>query len=859
MHERFEEAQPVSCAPRGVAVIGAEKAEQLRLPSADIQVMELSTKTPRRSTVYYAEPANQQAALAGFLGARGTARRILSERNFGTGSTYVRRATDQVQQSMQPSHVAAASQQAWLQQQQVFQQQMFYQQQLHAYQQQQQQLTYQRQLAQQQALHMQMQQQLAFQQQMLFNQQQQMAMVLAQRLEPQAPADASTPRATQSPSSANVLPALEAPEQQHQLLQQEAHQEETAAPSAGLEVPEERELAPVALPAEASKPPTDPSDGAATHGPVVSNDEALATRVASALAWSSLNVTQATTSEQLPAVARTLELLNSTIGNIAELDFETVVALVTAVLPPESRTPDLAEVERRVNLIRPTADAVQINMMSRLTPQAAPAAKPPAQPLPWEMDRRDWAAMANHLARSLKPIQHGVVVAVVHERQLKGELRFREDKFSSHAGQRFTRGADEHQSATALQREVDAADVLLLHNDMDALIVVTRPSLSLKARAHLLEKGHASAMAAMKMAEQIQVASTANTGGLTAEGAATGWAGGALSWMRENSVPERCPTHGSSHTGVTTESGVHAGQLGEEGVHGLSRKVRGGSAYVKIETKIDGALPPSTSYVRADEYRKHTSFVRDDSMKGVGRFGKISGARLAASDKTAVDESGYVQVPNARLNTYPAYNDCNQVAAMTFERTCRSAAADLACTCFSAMPGVNTLLLMQHEFAHMEEKLLAADDDVGCAFKGVFTHLFPKGSNGLMDTKDGHDDANGPAACTFWQNLGTAKSGARLEFVTVVNGHDVIVEAPMGHFFMLQAWLPHLTQASAAGPQPQPDDERVHHTAYCDLKTEYSAWVFREHRMKRRELQLTMFGQALRKRRMKRKAADVAK
>ena len=94
-----------------------------------------------------------------------------------------------------------------------------------------------------------------------------------------------------------------------------------------------------------------------------------------------------------------------------------------------------------------------------------------------------------------------------------------------------------------------------------------------------------------------------------------------------------------------------------------------------------------------------------------------------------------------------------------------------------------------------------------------------------MPTKRGHDDNNGPATSTCWQNLGEAASGAQLELVAVVHGHEVIVEAPMGTAVLFKAWLPHLTRASAEGPSPAPQDWRLHHTAYWRFGTEYFAWV----------------------------------
>ena len=94
------------------------------------------------------------------------------------------------------------------------------------------------------------------------------------------------------------------------------------------------------------------------------------------------------------------------------------------------------------------------------------------------------------------------------------------------------------------------------------------------------------------------------------------------------------------------------------------------------------------------------------------------------------------------------------------EHTLRGAAADLSVAFFSALPGVDALLRVQSELKAAEEELEGTKH--GCPFRGAHTFLYPKGSCGLMDTKNGHDDKNGPACSTFWQNLGAAASGARL-------------------------------------------------------------------------------------------------
>lgn len=142
---------------------------------------------------------------------------------------------------------------------------------------------------------------------------------------------------------------------------------------------------------------------------------------------------------------------------------------------------------------------------------------------------------------------------------------------------------------------------------------------------------------------------------------------------------------------------------------------------------------------------------------------------------------------------------------------------------FAAIPGVAALARLQEALAWAELDMKGGPH--GCPFMGASTHLYPKGSMGKMATKGGHDDNNGPAATTCWQNLGLAASQARLQLVVVLHGHDVVLEAPKGQMALFQAWLPHLTRNAPDGPKGARGDWRVHHTAYARRDTEYFGWV----------------------------------
>lgn len=294
-----------------------------------------------------------------------------------------------------------------------------------------------------------------------------------------------------------------------------------------------------------------------------------------------------------------------------------------------------------------------------------------------------------------------------------------------------------------------------------------------------------------------------------------------LDWLREDAKSD--PGKGSSHTGVTIDFGFHDGQTA--GGVGISTELRGGYAHAMATAVVAGEIVDGSARVRAPAYVSHRAHVSGEIGKRGKRFGKLNKVGRLAEESSA-NGTGRVLVPQARADhSFPPVHEAAHVRVAAMERQLRGAAADISAAFFSALPGIAAALTLQ-------EELTLAEDMVGeCPFAGLGTHLYPKGSLGLMPTKAGHDDRNGPSCATFWQNLGAAASGARLEMVAVVHGHDVVVEAPQAHFAIFQAWLPHLTRCAADGPQPQRGDWRLHHTAYWRFGTEYFGWVAREHRL----------------------------
>jgi hypothetical protein len=498
--------------------------------------------------------------------------------------------------------------------------------------------------------------------------------------------------------------------------------------------------------------------------------------------------------------------------------------------PMTPRLPSEADVAAVVSPLG--YEGQRLNRQARLTPQAAPLlgrAVPP-QPLPWELGHRDWAAIAEHIALSVglalgKPRAD---VLAVDAGQLRGPLRFNRRGAGGCSAPpptlTTTRHGDAERAAAQLQRQADGSDVLLLHDEMDALVVTCTTAVARSLREHLAKEGHACAMAALSTAAALPDDEAL------------------LEWLRTRP----CPNRGSSHTGITVDFGLHDAQQGagaDDGGAGIPAVLRGGNSHVQVPTANDDGLllAPSTAKVREEAYQSHRRHVEWQK----GRRGKpfeLLGVTRIGEDSTA-DTGKWARMPCARADhSFPRVHDLAHMRAATMEETLRGAAADVSVAYFSAVPGVQALLMVQRELREAERALKTPEG--GCPFEGGSSHLYPKGSMGLMATKRGHDDRNGPACATCWQNLGSAGSGARLELVVVVHGHEVVVEAECGHIALFAAWLPHLTRVAADGPEPWASDWRLHHTAYCRFGTEYFAWVARAYRLAKRRMPVHRIGRA---------------
>ena len=188
--------------------------------------------------------------------------------------------------------------------------------------------------------------------------------------------------------------------------------------------------------------------------------------------------------------------------------------------------------------------------------------------------------------------------------------------------------------------------------------------------------------------------------------------------------------------------------------------LRGGSCHQMVLTTVGGKLPPSTCQARAAAYNAHRQHVVKSDMTPLdSRFDKISRSRMAAPGKTSMDQSGECQVPYARSeHCFPHYTEQDKLSVAAMEGQMRAAAADLSVAFLSALPGVHAASMVQNELRAAEQSMIA--NPKGCPFVGASTHLYTKGSMGLMATKKGHDDQNGPASACVEADTKHSSPGA---------------------------------------------------------------------------------------------------
>ena len=495
-----------------------------------------------------------------------------------------------------------------------------------------------------------------------------------------------------------------------------------------------------------------------------------------------------------------------------------------AVLDPAEWRARMEETElaRRADLLRPKDyDGQRINATARMSAQAEPIKRPPKLPKPWtsaEQEPRDWDKIAHSVQRACREgIGWAPSLLCVHQSELLGVGQLQFNRQPDYESNLRLNGVVQYKPSSGqdLQSLADLADMLIVHSDLDALVVSCRTAICLQLRDYLSESGHAAASASLERAARLHEDRLDKYDRLL------------LDWIYERSLHD--PGKGSSHTGITVDAGIHDGQMAGQslggGGGGIANTLRGGNAHIMTVSTVGGKLTPSSAALRATDYWIHRAHVKNGKRVVDRRFDKISRARL--SRETSVHTSKQVRTPAARADhSFPPVHDAGNMEGIQFEGELRAAAADLSLAFFAAIPGVDALCRVQRALAEAEVSMTQTQD--GCPFVGASSHLYPKGSIGLMGSKKGHDDRNGPASSTFWQNLGQGASGARTRLVAVVNGCDVCIHAPVGQFALFAGWLPHLTDTVDGRGSPR--DWRMHHTGYCRFDTEYFGWVAHAHR-----------------------------
>ena len=348
-------------------------------------------------------------------------------------------------------------------------------------------------------------------------------------------------------------------------------------------------------------------------------------------------------------------------------------------------------------------------------------------------------------------------------------------------------------------------DVIIVHDDVDVLLLSCSQETDNALRVALEGDGYTAAMEVLLEAETIQRG------------------GAVLEWVSEMNDEQNNPAQlGHVSAGVTVDWGLHDGQL----LHAVM---------LSTELGANAVLPPSTCSLRTRGYEMH----REACFKRLPKRDRRHFARKRMSSKSS-GVSAHVMLPTLRNTSSPTSGDEGAIAATNFEGLCRSAASDLSNRYFASLPGVRALRAVQANLKWAEEVWSSVDVARDCPFKGGTDYLYMKGSISQQGTKGWHDDGNGPACLTMWQNLGVVQD-RELELVVAIHGCHVTTQAGMGKFAHFMAWLPHRTQL--CGPDGVGGEDkaavRLHHTAYVKMGTEYAAGTLGEY--KRRGLSLDVY------------------
>ena len=361
-------------------------------------------------------------------------------------------------------------------------------------------------------------------------------------------------------------------------------------------------------------------------------------------------------------------------------------------------------------------------------------------------------------------------------------------------------------STSAQSERVIRGDVVVIHDAVDVLLVSCSWETDLALRRALEDAGYPAAAQVVRDADTIQRG------------------GEVLDWIKMMNQECNNPAElGHRSPGVTVDWGLHDGQTTY-------------AAMLSTELGARGSLPRSTQHLRAGAYEAH----RQACLTTLSASERGNYARKRMSTTGEGQTSSHVMLPMLRMTSSPKVDDEHARAATAFEGVCRSAASDISTRFFSTLPGVRALNVVQAALKWGEEVWSSLEVESPCPFRGGTDYLYTKGSISQQGTKGWHDDANGPACLTCWQNLGVVED-EQLELVVGVHGCRVVVEANLGKTALFMAWLPHRTQLRGADgcARQRKTAVRLHHSAYVRFGTEYAATTLAEY--KRRGLPLRWY------------------
>lgn len=230
-------------------------------------------------------------------------------------------------------------------------------------------------------------------------------------------------------------------------------------------------------------------------------------------------------------------------------------------------------------------------------------------------------------------------------------------------------------------------DILLVHDDVDVLLVTCSSEADDAMRANLERDGYPAAMRAVAEAARVQHPEAPER-----------------AWILEQAAEAHNPVvlaHASA--AVTTDFGLHDGMTGHATM--LSTRTR--------------RPPPSTKMLRGDAHKYHRAECRRRLSRSDGRH--FSPAhRFDARGAEVCPEQ--VMLPAIRRNSTPLATDKAAIAVARFEGCCRAAASDLSLRFFNSTPGVRALAWLQTTLQRAEIALGAQGSY--CPFVGAAEYLY---------------------------------------------------------------------------------------------------------------------------------------